>query len=115
MDDAALVRRFERLPDLLEDRERLARRHRAMGQSLGQRLARHELHLEERGVAHFLEPVQRGDVGMVERGKQPCLALEPALVLRVARIELVQDLEGDLAAEPDVFGPIHLAHASGAE
>ena len=115
MDDAALVRRLERLRDLLEDRERLARRHGTARQPLGQRLARHELHLEERRVADLLEAVQRGDVGMVERGEHACLALEPALVLGIAGGQLVQDLEGDLAAEPDVLGAIDLAHASGAE
>ena len=115
MDDAALVRRFERLRDLLEDRERLARRHRTAVDPLRQRFAGHELHLEERRVAHLLEPVQRGDVGMIERGEHAGLALEPALVLRIVRRQLVQDLDGDLAAQPDVLGAIHLAHASGAE
>ncbi len=115
MDDAALVRRFERLRDLLEDRECVARRHRTAFDPLRQRLAGHELHLEERRVAYFFEPVQRGDVGMIERGEHAGLALEAALVLRIVRRELVQDLDGDLAAQPDVLGPIHLSHASGAE
>ena len=82
---------------------------------LRQRLAGHELHLEERRIAHFLEPVERGDVGVIQRGQHSCLALEPALVFRIVRRQLVQDLDGDLAAQPDVLGAIHLAHASGAE
>ena len=89
MDDAALVRGLERVRDLLEDRQRLGRRHGTALEPLGERLAEHELHLEERRVADFLEPVQRGDVGMVERGEHAGFALEAALVFRVVGGQLV--------------------------
>ena len=42
---------------------------------------------------------------MVERREDARLALETALVLRIVRRELVQDLDGDLTAEPDVLAP----------
>ncbi len=112
MDDPALVRRLKRLRDLLEDRQRVVRQHRPAGNPFGQRLARYELHLEERRVADFLEAVQRGDVGMIERGEHPRLALEPAAIFGVVGGQLVKHLDGDFAAKPDVLRAIDLAHAA---
>ena len=46
MDDALLVRGFERVGDLPRDRERLVCRHRLAGNALGERLALDQLHHE---------------------------------------------------------------------
>jgi hypothetical protein len=61
------------------------------------------------------EAVQRGDVGMVERGERAGFALEPSDALLVARHLLGQDLDRHLAPEPGVAGAVHLSHASRAE
>ena len=47
MDDALLVRGFERLGDLARERQRLLDRQRAAPQPLGQRLSLDQLHDQE--------------------------------------------------------------------
>ena len=54
--------------------------------------------------------VHRGDAGVVQRGDGAGLDPEPVQELRVARQLGAQDLHGDVAAQPDVFGLPHLAH-----
>ena len=64
--DAVIVGRFERFCDLASDRPRVLQRKRAMHEPVGQRHALDELENERRRAVRFLEPVNRGDVGMVE-------------------------------------------------
>ena len=116
MDDAALVRRFERLRDLLEDRQRLARRHRPAVDPLRQRLAGHELHLEESVESPTSSsPCSVAMLGWLSEASTRASRSNRLLYSGIVRRELVQDLDGDLTAQPDVLGAIHLAHASGAE
>ena len=56
-----------------------------------------------------------GDVGMVQRGQDPGLALKPRDPLRVGGERRGQDLDGDVAIEPRVPRPIHFAHPAGPE
>ena len=72
MDDAALVRRFERLGDLPRDRQRFVERDRPPRDAIGQRRTVDQLHHEIVGP----DVVQRADVRVVERGDGAGLALE---------------------------------------
>ena len=65
-------------------------------------------------VAAF-ETIDRGDVGMVQRGEHLGLALEPGETLRIRRDRFRQNLDRDGALQVGVGGPIHLSHATGAE
>jgi hypothetical protein len=56
--------------------------------------------------------VEGADVGMVELGDGPGLALEALPGLLVAGEGLGEDLEGDAPLEPRVAGAPHLAHAA---
>jgi hypothetical protein len=72
----------------------------------------------ERSVAltrDGLEAVEVGDVRMVERGKEPCLALEARKALAVRSEGFGQELQRDEPAESGVGGPEDLAHPSRAE
>ena len=51
------------------------------------------------------------DVGMVQGGERLRLAREPREPLGIAREELGQHLDGDVAIELRVARAIHLAHA----
>ena len=62
MDDSLLVRGFERVGDLLRDRQRLIDRDRAARNPLRQVVALDQLHDEGRDARALLEPVDRGDV-----------------------------------------------------
>ena len=115
MDDAAIVRRFERLRDLADDRQQLLERHGADGDPLGKGLARNQLHLDDAPVVEIPEPEQRGDVRVIEGGQHTRFALEAREPVGIGRQGVVQHLEGDFAPEPQVFGSKHLSHAARAE
>ena len=85
MDDALLVRRFERFGDLARDRQRLADIERAARDPLGQRLALDQLQHEHANAVRLFQPIDRCDVRMIERRQQPRLAVEPRQPLRIAR------------------------------
>ena len=120
VDDALLVRLFERLGDLPGDDDGLVRRQRPALQPLGEVLALRQLHDQDvrlRPVVerHALEAVEVRDAGVVERGEDLRLALEAGEALGVVGEGLGQQLEGDLAAELRVGGAVHLAHPARAE
>jgi len=116
VDDAALVRLAERLADLGAPGAKLAKRHRAAAQSCREGLAKDELHDEESRALHrFLQPVERRDVRVVQRGQQPRFPLEPCQTLRVVTQIRRQNFDRHLTSEPCVLGLVHLAHAAGAD
>jgi hypothetical protein len=66
---------------------------------------------EERAPARLFDPVDRGDVGMIERGEDPRLALEAGDTVRVGRERVGQHLDGDVSSEPGVGRLVDVAHA----
>ena len=66
MDDALLVRRFERLGDLLRNRQCLVKRNRPLCDEVRQRWPVHQLQHEGADAFGFFQAVDRGDVRMVE-------------------------------------------------
>ena len=108
MDDALLVRGFERVGDLLRDRQHVGERQRTAPDDRGEVLTIDELHHER----VLLDAVDRADVRMVERGEQLRLAREPSQAAGVSRKELGQDLQRNVAIESGVAGAIDLAHAA---
>jgi hypothetical protein len=85
VDDPLPVRCLQSLRDLACHLERLAHGQWPPLQALRQRFSGHQLHHEHRRPVQVLDPEQRCDVGMVERGQQPRFAFEPRAALRVAR------------------------------
>ena len=80
-----------------------------------QRAALQILHGDE-GAAVLLADVMNGaDVGMIQGGRGPSLALESAQRLPVASQIVRQELEGDEAMEPGVLRLVDHAHAAAAE
>ena len=111
MDDALLVRSFERVSYLPCNRERLVQRNWALGDPIGQRGAIDELHRQRA----LFEPVNRGDVGMVQRGQELRLALEAGEAIGIRGKQFRQDLQRDVPVQPRIARAIHLAHAAGAD
>ena len=97
MDDALVVRLLERLGDLPRDLERLVDRDRAPREALLEVLALDELEREEGLAVGLLEPVDGGDVRVVERGEQMRLALEAGEAIGVLRDLGRQHLDRDFA------------------
>jgi hypothetical protein len=63
----------------------------------------------------FLEAVNRGDVGMIERGQDFGLALQASDAIGILREGGGQDLDRDVALQARVAGTIDLAHSAGAD
>ena len=85
MDDPLLVRRFERLGDLLRDRQRFVERDRAARDSLREILALDQFHDERAHTAGFFEAVDVRDVRMVQRGERLRFACEPREPIGIVR------------------------------
>ena len=115
MHDSLLVRRVECLRELGGDGQRLLERNRSLGEALCEVFAFHELHRQCDDSACVLEPVDRRDVRMIQRGEHLRLAPEAGDSLWIGREGLGQDLDRDLATELGVAGAIHLAHAASAD
>ena len=80
-----------------------------------QGLALHELQDEKAPAIRFLQTVDRCDIRMVQGGEQVRLALEPGQALLVGGEVLGQDLDGNVALQVRITGPIHLTHAARTE
>ena len=120
MDDARLVRGFERLGDLPGDGERLLERQagsggpRAADQRV-ERVALDQLHGERARGGGVFEAEDLRDVRVVEGREDPRLALEAREPIRVLRKRLGQNLQRDIASKFRVAGAIDFAHAAGAK
>ena len=76
MDDALLVRGVEGVGDLCPELHDLVEWKRASQQAIRERFPLEELHHQVVGVTLVPDVEERADVGMVERGDRPRLALE---------------------------------------
>ena len=115
MDDALLVRGFERFGNLTRDPRSFNHRNRTVAQPIGQRRALDELENQELGVAALLDAVDARDVRMVERREQFRFPLEPRDSVRIVRDRLRQRLDRHVPPELGVAGAIDLAHTSGTQ
>ena len=115
MDDAFVVRGFERVSNLMGDAQDVIDRHRPALQALGERLPLDEFHDQEVLLRDHFHAEERGDVRVVECGERFGFALEARDALWIEREGLRKNLDGDFASELGVAGAVHLAHAAGAE
>ena len=106
MHDAALVRRFERGGNLRAEPQRVGDRKRPVADQIGKRLAAHQLHDQAAPVAELGELVKRGDIRVVERREDPGFAAKPGQAVRVVTKAGVDELDGDVAIERGVAGPV---------
>jgi hypothetical protein len=112
MNDALLVCRFKGFGDLLRDRQRLIDRQGAARDTLREVLALDQFHHERGDAMALLEPVDTGNMRMVQRREQFRFALEPREPIGIRRQRRWQDLDRDLTFQPGVGGAIHLPHAA---
>lgn len=115
MNDVLLVGRIERRDHLPGDVHRRRAGESASGhgrtpQPLIERFTIDEFHRQGDDAVLPFEAVDGSDVRMAERGENPRLALESCDSLRIRDEHRRQRLERNVAAEPKVVGPVHLAH-----
>ena len=115
MNDALLVRRLERVGDLLRDGKRLVDRKRPSRDTLREIVALHQFHDEGLCAVGFLDAVDARDVRMVERSQHFGFALKTREPVAIGGERGRQDLDRDLALEPGVGRPKHLPHPSFAD
>ena len=70
---------------------------------------------ERRRAAVLFEPIDRGNVRMVQGGERPGFPLESGDTLRISDEHRRKNLDGDVSSEFRVARPIHFAHAAGSE
>ena len=116
MDDALLVRRFERLRDLLRDRQRLVERDRRRARSRSASVvARRPVPSPAPDAVGVFEAVDLRDVRMIERRQDLGFALKRARRSGSAANGAGRTLMATSRFERRVTRAIHLAHAAGAE
>ena len=118
MDDALLVRGFERARDLPRVGDRVVDRHRPRRELLRQRLALDELEHERADAIRFDEAVNRRDVGMIECGERVRFLPQPRHPIVVSGC--VRRLDGehfecDIPVEREIAGLVDLSHAAAAD
>ena len=94
MDNTRFVCRFQPFRNLAADVERFFHGNRPRLGHLRQRLPVHQLQDEEVDTIGIVEAVDRGDVGMVQRGEELGFSLEPGQALLVGGKFFGEDLDG---------------------
>ena len=115
VNDAALVRGFQRLGNLSRDRQGFIDRDRALCDAIRERHPLDQLHHQRLHAVRLLEAVDGGDVRMIERGEHLGLPLKSPEPLRIGREHRRQHLDRDLTLQPGVRRAIHLAHSADTE
>ena len=115
VDDPLIVSRFERLGNLLRNRESFRERNRAFCDQLGKRRSFDKLHDQRMNPVRVFESVDVCDVRMVERRQHLRFALETRESLRVGGEEVRQNLDGHVTVQSRVACPVDFAHPAGPE
>ena len=110
MDDAERVCGVEPSCRLDHEIDGESGRQRAGAQASAKRLAVNELGRDEMLPIRFADVINRDDIGMIERRDAPRFPLKALQTVFVPRKPGRDNLERELAAEPQILGEIHLAH-----
>ncbi len=115
MNDSGTMRLVERLGDFDPVPDHVGDGEGAAAETIGQVLAVEVLHHQEIDAAFVADVVERADVGMIQRGDGPRLAIEP--LTQGGRVDQGrgQHLDGDHAIQPRVARTVDLAHPACAE
>ena len=114
MNHPRLVRRFQRLGNLLRNRQRVVDWNRALRDTVDEGRPLDQLQ-DQRAASLdlvFRNAVDGGDVRVVEAGQDLGFPLEPGEAIRISREGVGEDLQRDLAVELGVGGLPDLAHAA---
>ena len=115
MNDAPIVRRRERLGDLIGDRKRFIERNRSAFETVCECRSVHELEHERVHASRVFETVDGGDARMIERGEHVRLACEQRQALRVVGEHVGEYLQRDVTIQLGIARAIHLPHATRAQ
>src|SRR5262245_42820579 len=106
---------FKSFGDLSGHIERVVCGERTRPQPLSERFAVDELEHQELGVVRFLQPINSGNVWMVERGKHLRFATEARHAFWIDGEGLGENLQRDFTTEVRIARTIHLTHSAFAQ
>ncbi len=112
MDHALPVSRFKCFGDLLRNIESVFGGHGSSLEVASQCLTLDVFEHKEPRSVRFVEAIDGGDVGVVERSQQLGLALEASNPLLIPRHQLGQHLDRDFSIQLGISGKVDLAHAT---
>ena len=115
VDDALGVCGVEAFGDLHRDIQQALQIEALPRDPVLQCLALEDLHDDERAAGVLVDLVNGADVPVIQGRCCPRLAVEAFERLRIGGGAVGQELDGDVPAQPQVFGPIDDAHSAGAE
>ena len=115
MDDSLRMCRVERIGNLDAQIENRLDLQRLATDLVSERLPLQQFHGDEGSPIGLVDFVDRADVRMVQRGRSFGLPLESAKGLGIVGEFVGKELQGDVAAELEVFGLVHNAHAPAAD
>ena len=116
MDDAALMRRREPCAELTRNIQGLVFREAADASERGREVFSVDiLHGQVQKAAGLADVVHAAHVGMRDLSRRSYLVVKLREASGIAAEVLGQELQGHRLPEPEVVGPIHLAHPAAAE
>src|SRR5262249_30394950 len=113
--DSRPVGGLQRVRDLRPQLQDLRHRHRPGFDDVLECLSLHPLHHDEGATRVLADLVDGADVRVIEGGSRARLAVEPLQGLRVPLRVLGKELEGDVAAQAEVFRLVDHPHPSAAQ
>jgi hypothetical protein len=112
VDHSLFVSRLKPLGYLPADARSFVDRQRPFADFLCQRLAFNKLHHNEASSLGLFQPMDRGNVGMIERRQELGLALEAGHSLRITGECIGEEFERSLASQIEIFGHVDFPHAT---
>ena len=112
MNDAFLVRRFQRIQNLFRNLQRFICRQRAALQPLRQRFGLHEFHDDASCFAGFFQAVDVSDIRVIQRGENLGFSLKTGETIRIIRESIRKSLDGNVSSELRVVSAEDDAHPS---
>jgi hypothetical protein len=113
MDDAVIVRGFQRIGHLRRVLQGIVQRQAAMsGDPIVESLAFDVLHHEEASTVFVADVVQGADVRMVQTGNGLCFTMEARQPIRIVGEMFGKDFDSDRSSEASVGSLVDLAHSA---
>jgi hypothetical protein len=105
------MRCFQRLRNLNGNLQSFFERHRVFAsEAFPQRLTGNQLHHQIMCAVRFFQPMNRGDVGMVQRRQHLRFALKASKSIGIVRERFGQDFDRHIAAELSIVRFVDFAH-----
>ena len=112
MNNPTLVRRFERFSDLHGDRQRLVQWDAPLSESVGERGTLDQLEDQRLRAGRFLEPVDCGDIGVIQRRQNLGFPFEARKAIGIRGQKRGKNFDGHFAIQSRVACAIDLSHAA---